>query len=149
MERLNPIIQETNRWAWDNTLTWSKVFGSHSFNVVVGTSALEESIALSAQTGQGFATSSIQTLNAASSHFTVNTQNFEWTTNSYFGRLNYSYNDRYLFTGTFRADGTSRVGINNQWGTFPALSAGWRVSKESFMDKVTWINDLKIRAGWE
>ena len=139
---------ETSRWAWDNTLTWSKTFGMHSFNVVVGTSALEESIALSAISGQGFATSSIHTLNAASSTFTVSTQNFAWTTNSYFGRINYSFNDKYLFTGTLRADGTSRVGINNQWGSFPALSAGWRVSKESFMDKVNWISDLKIRAGW-
>jgi TonB-linked SusC/RagA family outer membrane protein len=139
---------ETNRWAWDNTLTYSKVFGLHSINVVVGTSALEESIALSASSGQGFATSSIQTLNASSSHFTVSTQNFEWTTNSYFGRINYSYNDKYLFTGTFRADGTSRVGIRDQWGAFPALSAGWRVSNEAFMKNVNWVSDLKIRAGW-
>ncbi len=139
---------ETNRWAWDNTLTYSKVFGLHSLNVVVGTSALEESITLSASSGQGFATSSIQTLNAASSHYTVSTQNFAWSTNSYFGRINYSYNDKYLFTGTFRADGTSRVGINNQWGTFPALSAGWRVSNEEFMKNVNWVSDLKIRAGW-
>jgi TonB-dependent starch-binding outer membrane protein SusC len=139
---------ETNRWAWDNTLTYSKVFGLHSINVVVGTSALEESIALSSSSGQGFATSAIQTLNAASGHYTVSTQNFEWSTNSYFGRINYSYNDKYLFTGTFRADGTSRVGINNQWGAFPALSAGWRVSNEDFMKNVNWVSDLKIRAGW-
>jgi TonB-linked SusC/RagA family outer membrane protein len=139
---------ETNRWAWDNTLTYSKIFGSNSINVVVGTSALEESIALSSSSGQGFATASIQTLNAASSAFAVSTQNFEWSTQSYFGRINYSYNDKYLFTGTFRTDGTSRVGINDKWGSFPAVSAGWRVSKEDFMQNVNWVSDLKIRAGW-
>lgn len=139
---------ETYRWAWDNTLTYSKVFDLHSVNVVVGTSALEESIALSSQTGQGFATNAIQTLNAASSHFGVNTQNFDWSTNSYFGRINYSYNDKYLLTGTFRTDGTSRVGINHKWGSFPAVSTGWRVTNEDFMKNVNWISDLKIRAGW-
>ncbi len=144
----NDSYSETNRWAWDNTLTYSKVFGLHSINVVVGTSALEESIALSSSSGQGFATSAVQTLNASSSHYSVSTSNFAWSTNSYFGRINYSYNDKYLFTGTFRADGTSRVGINNQWGTFPALSAGWRVSNEDFMKNVNWVSDLKIRAGW-
>ncbi len=144
----NDSYSETNRWAWDNTLTYSKIFGLHSINVVVGTSALEESIALSASSGQGFATSAIQTLNAASSHYTVSTQNFEWSTQSYFGRVNYSYNDKYLFTGTFRTDGTSRVGINDKWGSFPAASAGWRVSKEDFMQNVNWVSDLKIRAGW-
>ena len=144
----NSNYSETNRWAWDNTLTYSKVIGAHSINVVVGTSALEESIALSFASGQGFATSSVQTLNAASGHYSASTQNFQWSTNSYFGRINYTYNDKYLFTGTFRADGTSRVGINNQWGTFPAVSAGWRVSKEEFMNNVNWVTDLKIRAGW-
>lgn len=144
----NDNYSETFRWAWDNTLTYSRLFGSHSVNVVVGTSALEESIALSAQSGQGFATSSIQTLNAASGHYTVSTQDFQWTTNSYFGRLNYSYKDKYLLTGTFREDGTSRVGINDKWGSFPAVSAGWRVSNEDFMNKINWISDLKVRAGW-
>ena len=139
---------ETYRWAWDNTLTYSKIFGDHNVNVVVGTSALEETIALSSQTGQGFATNAIQTLNASSSHFGVNTQNFDWSTNSYFGRINYTYNDKYLLTGTFRTDGTSRVGINHKWGSFPAVSAGWRVSNEDFMNNVSWISDLKIRAGW-
>lgn len=139
---------ETFRWAWDNTLSWSNQFGLHSLNVVAGTSALEESIALTAQSGQGFATSSIQTLNAASALYSVSTQDFQWTTDSYFGRVNYSYNDKYLLTGTFREDGTSRVGINDKWGSFPAVSAGWRVSREDFMDKVTWISDLKVRAGW-
>jgi TonB-linked SusC/RagA family outer membrane protein len=144
----NTNYSETNRWAWDNTLTYSKVFGLHSINVVVGTSALQESIALSSSSGQGFATSSVQTLNAASGHYSASTQNFEWSSNSYFGRINYTYDDKYLFTGTFRADGTSRVGINDKWGTFPAVSAGWRVSKENFMQNVTWVTDLKIRAGW-
>ncbi len=67
---------------------------------------------------------------------------------SYFGRVNYSFQDKYLFTGSLRSDGSSRVGVNNKYGYFPAFSGGWRVSKERFLENVSFIEDLKIRAGW-
>jgi TonB-linked SusC/RagA family outer membrane protein len=139
---------ETTRWAWDNTLTYDKTIGLHKINVVVGTSALDEKIFLSSQSGTGFGSSGVQTLNGASSVSSPYTAGSEWATNSYFGRATYSYNDRYLLTATLRADGTTRVGINNRWGTFPAFSAGWKVSNEEFMKNATWIQDLKIRGGW-
>ena len=139
---------ETFRWAWDNTLTYGRTFGHHSLNIVAGTSALDEKIAMTYESGQGFATSAVQTLNGASSNFQVSSSNYEWSTNSYFGRLMYAYYDKYLLTATLRTDGSSRVGINDRWGTFPAVSAGWKVSNEAFMKDVTWVQDLKIRAGW-
>ncbi|MDB5124565.1 MAG: TonB-linked outer membrane protein SusC/RagA family [Mucilaginibacter sp.] len=139
---------ETFRWAWDNTLTYAKTFGLHSLNVVVGTSSLDEKIFLSSQSGTGFASSAVQTLNAASSQFGIYSSRYEWANNSYFGRAMYNYNDRYLLTATLRADGSSRVGINNRWGTFPAFSAGWRLSNEAFMKDVNWIQGVKIRGGW-
>ncbi|HVS91172.1 MAG TPA: TonB-dependent receptor [Mucilaginibacter sp.] len=139
---------ETTRWAWDNTLTYDKTIGLNKINVVVGTSALDEKIFLSSQTGTGFGSSAIQTLNGASSVSAPYSARSEWSTDSYFGRATYSYNDRYLLTATIRTDGTSRVGFNNRWGTFPAFSAGWKVSNEAFMKDVNWIQDLKIRGGW-
>ncbi|TDW96577.1 SusC/RagA family TonB-linked outer membrane protein [Dinghuibacter silviterrae] len=139
---------ETFRWAWDNTLTFDKTFGAHSINIVAGTSALDENIFLSSQSGTGFSSNAVQTLNAASAQYSISTQKFEWTTHSYFGRFMYAYKNRYLLTGTLRADGSSRVGSNNYWGTFPALSAGWKISQEKFMQNVLWIEDLKLRAGW-
>ncbi len=139
---------ETTRWAWDNTLTYDKTIGSSKINVVAGTSALDEKIFLSSQTGNGFGSSAIQTLNGASSVGSPYTAGYEWSTNSYFGRATYAYNDRYLLTATLRSDGTSRVGINQQYGTFPAFSAGWKVSNEDFMKGVNWVQDLKIRGGW-
>ena len=66
---------------------------------------------------------------------------------SVFGRLNYQYDDRYLFTFTYRADGSSRFADGNRWGYFPAFSAGWRVSNESFWN-VDFINSLKLTGGW-
>lgn len=139
---------ETFRWAWDNTLTYAQSFGDHNLNVVVGTSALDENIFLSSGSGIGFASSAVKTLNGATAQISTSTSQYAWSTNSYFGRVTYNYKDRYLLTGTLRADGSSRVGVNHKWGTFPAVSAGWRVSQESFMQNVTWMQDLKLRAGW-
>jgi TonB-dependent starch-binding outer membrane protein SusC len=139
---------EVFRWAWDNTLSYAKVFGLHSIDVVVGTSALNEKITTSSLAGKGWATNAVQTLNGASSSLALSTGIYQWSTNSYFGRVSYSYNDRYLLTGTMRRDGSSRVGKDVVWGNFPAGSIGWKVSNEEFMKDVKWMQDLKIRGGW-
>ncbi|MFV8326184.1 SusC/RagA family TonB-linked outer membrane protein [Flavobacterium sp. ZS1P14] len=139
---------EVFRWQWDNTLNYKETFGEHSFDVIFGTSAMNESISNSRQSGAGFATSAVPTLNAASSDFQIGTGEYEWSTNSYFGRFNYGYGNRYLFTATFRRDGSSRVGNNVVYGNFPAFSAGWKISNEKFMENVKWMQNLKIRAGW-
>lgn len=68
--------------------------------------------------------------------------------NSYFGRTNYSYLDRYLFSATFRADGSSSFATENRWGYFPAASGAWRISKESFMQNINWVSDLKLRVSY-
>ncbi len=67
---------------------------------------------------------------------------------SFFGRLGYDYDSRYIFTATFRADGSSKFGKNNKWGYFPAVSGAWRISDEAFMDDLEWLSDLKLRAGY-
>ena len=67
---------------------------------------------------------------------------------SYFGRLNYSLLDRYLFEANLRADASSRFHKDNRWGIFPSFSAGWRINQEDFMQQIDWINNLKIRASW-
>ena len=67
---------------------------------------------------------------------------------SFFGKLNYTYDDRYLFSMTVRRDGSSRFGKNNRYGTFPSFSLGWRLNREKFMQNITWLDDLKVRASW-
>ena len=62
---------------------------------------------------------------------------------SYFGRLNYSLLDRYLFEANLRADASSRFHKDNRWGIFPSFSAGWRINQEDFMQQIDWINNLK------
>ncbi len=77
----------------------------------------------------------------------------ESSSNSYklislFARAHYSYNEKYMITATVRRDGSSKFGANHKWGIFPSVSAAWGISQESFMENITWINDLKLRAGY-
>jgi len=67
---------------------------------------------------------------------------------SYLGRVNYVYDNRYLFTGTFRRDGSSKFGSQNRWGIFPSAAVGWRISNEKFMQDVSTISNLKLRGSW-
>ena len=67
---------------------------------------------------------------------------------SFFGKVNYTYDDKYLASFTIRRDGSSRFGSNNQYGTFPSVSAGWRLSQEKFMQNIQWLDNLKLRYSW-
>ena len=66
----------------------------------------------------------------------------------FFGRINYNWNDKYLLMASLRHEGSSKFGKNNHWGDFPAVSVGWRIDKEELMKNVSFINDLKFRAGY-
>lgn len=67
---------------------------------------------------------------------------------SFFGRLMYNYKGKYLVSMSFRREGSSKFGINNKWGSFPAISLGWRLNQEEFLKSIEWINELKLRAGF-
>ncbi len=71
-----------------------------------------------------------------------------YTLVSYFGKVNYNFADRYLLSLTMRYDGSSRFGKNNRYGTFPSVSAGWRINEEKFMEGLNWLDNLKLRASW-
>ncbi len=71
-----------------------------------------------------------------------------WALGSFFGRLNYSFKNRYLFEASYRYDGSSRLSRDNRWQAFPSFSAAWRIDQEKFMENVSWINSLKLRASW-
>lgn len=139
---------EVVRWGLDNTLSKQFNIENHNFDIIVGNAMLDEQIFSSHQHGEGFGSNVVKTLNAAGTNYEIGTRRYEWSTLSYFGRLSYSYDNRYLATVTFRRDGSSRVGSNDRWGNFPAFSAGWKVSNESFMQDVTFMQNLRIRAGW-
>src|SRR5690606_12187423 len=78
----------------------------------------------------------------------VNTSKSVYKLQSYIGRVNYTYSDRYLLTATIRRDGTSRFSDENKYAIFPSLALGWRISEEPFMNPVTFLSDLKLRVGY-
>src|SRR5699024_5408883 len=131
-------------------ITWNEVLAErHSIEVMVGTEAYKsEGRELGGITRNYFSFDpSYTNLDNGSGIQTNTSGNYENALLSYFGKVDYSYDDRYLLSATIRRDGSSRF-LNTQWGWFPAASVGWRVSGEQFMQDVDWISDLKLRAGY-
>lgn len=138
-------------WTWSNTLNYSKTFGGvHKLNLLVGTEAIKGSGKDFSATRTTFFSEDplYMYLNSGTAGIANSGSGYEWALFSIFGKANYSLMDRYLFEATVRRDGSSRFGSNNRYGTFPAFSAGWRISEERFMKDIPWITDLKLRAGW-
>ncbi|HYE54622.1 MAG TPA: SusC/RagA family TonB-linked outer membrane protein, partial [Chitinophagaceae bacterium] len=141
-------------WNVENTITYSKLFGDHDLTVLLGQGAYVENIG-------GSSSNTIYNLpindyRDASFHFDIpqsdresGTDDFiEHKLSSLFARVNYSYKDKYLFTGIIRRDGSTRFGLNKKYGVFPGVSAGWNISNEEFWNNVKVVNRLKLRANY-
>lgn len=139
------------QYNWVNTLNYLKTIkDDHHFNVLVGTEAVDNSTQFVSGGRSTFAFTDLDYMVlSAGQRDVVNTGSFDQNRLfSYFGRLNYDYKGKYLLEGVIRRDASSRFVGKYRWGTFPAFSAGWRISQEGFMDDINWITDLKLRAGW-
>ena len=142
------------RMVYDNIFTYNNSWNAkHNFEAMAGTSAT---------------TSRWENLSGSRSHFSPDYNNAifginggnkgglrgqsqgfaKWAIMSYLARVSYNFDSKYYVTVNFRADGSSKLAPGNRWGYFPSASVAWRISGEDFMKDVTWINDLKIRAGW-
>ncbi|MBC7893458.1 MAG: SusC/RagA family TonB-linked outer membrane protein, partial [Sphingobacteriaceae bacterium] len=137
-------------WTWTNTLTYARQFGQHNVKAYVGTEALKNvNRYLSAGRNNYFIDDpSYRSLDRGEKNQTNSGNGGSSSLYSLFARADYAYNDRYLLSATIRRDGSSRIGFNNPYGTFPAVSVGWRISQENFMRSLSWLNDLKLRVGW-
>ncbi len=139
-------------WNWTNTASYTKTFGGiHNIDVLLGVEATKNTYRfISASRQEYFSTDpNFLVLNAGASNQLNNGTGFAWSLFSYFGRVHYGLKDRYLLDITLRRDGSSRFGVNNRYGVFPAASLGWVLSEESFMAGTNgWLDYLKIRASW-
>ena len=148
----NSYTEYTNtgfNWTWTNTLSYEHTFNDkHSFKVLAGTEAYNNSGREVGGTSQNYFSfdPNYTILSTGSGTPTNYSAKFADALFSYFGRVDYNFKDRYLLSGTIRRDGSSR--FTNQFGWFPAVSAGWRIKEENFMKGVDWITDLKIRGGY-
>ena len=150
-DALSQTYNGTMQWNWSNTLNFKKKFADvHNLNVLVGSEAVSYTFdnLVGSRSTYAFTNTDYMILNSGEADQASSGYFDESKTFSYFGRLNYDYKGKYLLEGVVRRDASSRFNKANRWGTFPAFSLGWRVSEEEFMKNVTWINDLKLRAGW-
>ncbi len=136
---------------WTNTLNYKRTLGKHNFDVIAGSEIFKQNDMNFFGRSQGFASEdpNYMYLGAA----TILKENgggaYETKLESYFGKFNYIYNDKYLASATLRYDGSSVFGKNNQFGFFPAFSLGWRLINENFIkDNFEFVSNLKLRYGW-
>jgi TonB-linked SusC/RagA family outer membrane protein len=134
-------------WLIENTLNYKKTFGKHNFTALIGYSAQKEKDELTILAGT-FPNDLIQTFNGTVTPTLYQTSINEWSLISYLSRIQYGFNNKYLLTGTLRADGSSRFGQDNKFGYFPSVSAGWIVSEEEFLKNSKAISSLKLRASY-
>ncbi len=130
------------------TLNWNNTINAHKINALVGYEMKEFNYNNLWGYIEGFLGNGLTTLNAGSTGPQTTGTNSRNSLMSFFGRLEYNYNSKYLFQGNFRYDGSSRFADGRKWGLFPSFSAGWRIGQESFMEDISWLDDLKIRGSW-
>jgi TonB-linked SusC/RagA family outer membrane protein len=135
---------------WTNTLAYKNVFEKHQVDVLAGTEAIRNyGRGVGGGTQRFFSTDfDYLILNNGTANVTNYSNAYVNTLFSLFGRLNYTYDDKYLLGVTVRRDGSSRFGSEKRYGVFPSASVGWRLSQENFMKQIKWINDLKVRGSY-
>lgn len=154
---------------WENVLSFNKQLGKHSLNAMLGTSMtsrkynwntvavegktiiykVEDGQLVTSEKAAGFLDPNFTTIGAgAGGTFSGDGSNWVYNRASFFGRINYNFNDRYLLQFTFREDGSSKFGADSRWGFFPSVAVGWRISEEPFFPKNSVVSNLKFRASW-
>lgn len=137
-------------WTWYNTLTYNMQFGSrHRLNVIAGTESIKNYFEFFDASRTSFAVDDLENryLSAGTGVQTNNGGASNWRLASEFAKLNYALDDKYLIDLTVRRDRSSRFAQEYRSAVFPAASLGWRVSKESFMQRFSWLSDMKFRVG--
>lgn len=137
-------------WLGEVTATYSKTFGEHTIGAVVGYSSQKQRYDSLTINAADFPNDLVRTINAAGTVIKPAAGNgaSEWSLLSNFGRVSYSFKNRYFLNATLRRDGSSRFGPNSKWGTFPSVSGAWQVSDENFLKDVAAVSNLKLRLSY-
>lgn len=136
-----------SNWLVENTLTYSKLFGSHKLDLLAGYSAQKENQDRNTLTSINFPTDAVSTLNAGQISSGSSTLQ-QWSLLSILGRAQYNYAGKYFLSVSARRDGSSRFGENNKWALFPSVSGAWDIAKENFFGNDGIVNAFKIRASY-
>jgi len=153
----NPINSLTHRsrdleqYNSNLVLTYNKEIGKHNFTILGGYEKYQSDAVDFTALAQEFPISYSESFGVATGTVDISdrqTIDDQYRLESLFGRVNYAYDNKYLFSANIRRDGSSRFGPANQYGVFPSFSVGWRLIEEGFMQNVTWLSDLKLRGSW-
>ena len=143
---------QTRNWTVENVLTFNRTFAEkHDVNVVAMCSAEQTRYESSGGSAQDIPANYMQYYNLASAVGEVNLNNFSyWQSGlmSWMGRVMYSYDNKYMISAALRSDASSRLAKGHQWHTYPAVSVGWNINREKFMENLKWIDKLKLRIGY-
>lgn len=148
---LNNIVTTNNNVLYENTLTYNFNVKVHSFTVLAGHSYQKIQLNQKNYSFKGFPNNGVEPKNQIGAATELTAKSSSATENelqSFFGRLNYGYENKYLLTATIRADGSTKFGSNNSYGYFPSVALGWNITKEDFLKDSETVNNLKLRASW-
>lgn len=138
-----------SNWTLKTYFTYNNTFGKHGLSAMLGHEAQENKYESLSGSRTNFLFNSVHELDAGDATTAkANSSRGSSAIESYFGRLNYNYDDRYLLTATLRADGSSSFAKESRWGWFPSVALAWKVNNEAFLKDVEAINSLKLRLGW-
>lgn len=135
-------------WTGEANLQYDKNFGGHHLDVLGGYSVQRYESVSNSVNGTGFPSNDIPWINAATVISGGNSSTTDYAMLSLLGRINYSYNGKYLLSAAMRRDGSSRFGVNTQYGNFPSVSAGWVLSQEKFAKNWKWLDMFKVRTSY-
>ncbi|MFC2186771.1 SusC/RagA family TonB-linked outer membrane protein [Fulvivirgaceae bacterium LMO-SS25] len=142
------IATVDDNWIQENVLNYqTRIGGRHDLGILLGTTLQQSKFERTTATGQQFPSNDFKRIASAAVQ-TSSSDGSMWGIASLFTRINYSLDNKYLFTVNVRRDGSSRFGEANQWGTFPSIAAGWRLSEEGFLQNTPAISELKLRASY-
>jgi TonB-dependent starch-binding outer membrane protein SusC len=147
--RASALNTRNINWQTDQTLNFNKIVnGRHSIGALAGVSYRNDVRTTITAEGTGVPSYQFKTLQSTAVPTSVSSNFTQFKLAGMFGRINYTFDDKYIFSATTRYDGSSRFGDNNKFGVFPAGSVAWRVSNEQFMKSLSFIEDLKLRASY-
>ena len=142
-------VSNGSNWTLKTYFTYNNTFGKHGLSAMLGHEAQENKYESLSGSRTNFLFNSVHELDAGDATTAkANSSRGSSAIESYFGRLNYNYDDRYLLTATLRADGSSSFAKESRWGWFPSVALAWKVNNEAFLKDVEAINSLKLRLGW-
>lgn len=136
-----------SKWVSSTTLNWNRDFAKHNVNVLAGFEAEENKTEFSRASGTNLPTSALHTV-ATAGKLDANAYSWGNTIASFLSKAEYNYDGRYYVSGSFRRDGSSRLGSDNRWGNFWSVAGSWKINNEKFMKDIHWISNLRLRASY-